>query len=530
MNAGEKVLIIGLGESGLAMVRFLVQQGVSVVAYDSRTDAPQIEALRANCPKVEIALGQWRDELLNGIHSLGMSPGISPLSELGQKIWNAANQRNLPIQGELEFFAQALRQLQQARGYNPIVLAITGTNGKTTTTKLVGHLCANAGKRVAVAGNVSPAMLDVLRECLVAQTLVEDVSTLISLPEIWVLELSSFQLALSQSFAPTIATVLNLTQDHLDWHGDMVNYRAEKLKVYGSKTIQIGNRDDVLSLPDAVAMPSVKLDGMNKADQKIAIAQAKVAEESRLAAAPLVYSFGLDEPKSPGDFGIGYFGGLQWLTEALEQEEDVPRKRKSNHAPEIKLNPLMPTDALRIRGAHNHANVLAALAMTRAIGLPMSKLLHSLRSFKGEPHRCELVSVINDVEYYDDSKGTNVGATVAALRGLGKPVILIAGGEGKGQDFAPLAAAIQRYARVVILIGKDGPTIAQSLDPAQVEVLSCESLEAAVQKAGQMAQTGEVVLLSPACSSFDMFRNYGHRAEVFVASVRLLAEEAGLPC
>jgi UDP-N-acetylmuramoylalanine--D-glutamate ligase len=388
-----------------------------------------------------------------------------------------------------------LAALKAERGYAPKLIAITGTNGKTTVTSMVGLLCRRAGLTTQVAGNISPAALDVLRAALDAQ----------DLPQAWVLELSSFQLHSTHSLQADAATVLNITQDHLDWHGDMQAYAADKARIFGAHTVRVLNRDD--------------------------------AEVMRMASplAPQI-SFGKDEPEFPDCFGLAYEHGMQWLSLAVAAEEGEKKRRKKENIelPPVSISRLMPADALKIRGQHNALNALAALALCRAIGLPLAPLLHGLRDYHGEPHRVELVQTIAGVEYFDDSKGTNVGATVAALNGLGaasggssKHLLLIAGGEGKGQDFASLAEPIAKYVRMVLLIGADAPALRASLASTGVELIDCASLEQAVQKAGHAAQSGDQVLLSPACASFDMFDNYAHRARVFVDAVRELALARG---
>jgi UDP-N-acetylmuramoylalanine--D-glutamate ligase len=480
--AGRTALVVGLGDSGLAMARWAAFRGARVRVADTREQPPQLGALRESVPGVEFAGGPFAATLLDGVDVLAWSPGLS--IELGETalFHRSALERGLPVLGEIELFAQALAAMR-ADGYAPRLVAITGTNGKTTTTRLVGHLCSHAGRSVAVAGNIAPAALDALREAIVSQ----------SLPEVWVLELSSFQLALASSLAPDAAALLNVSQDHLDWHASMASYVDAKHRIYRNAAVCVHNRDDPATRP-------------------------------RRAAAGA--SFGLSLPAAPGEFGIAHEGGLRWLAQAVPAEEPLGRRRKEPVPVAVKR--LMPADALKIRGAHNHANALAALALARAIGVPMAAMLHGLREFAGEPHRCELVAVVRGVEYYDDSKGTNVGATVAALSGLGRRCVLIAGGDGKGQDFGPLAAAVRGHAAAVLLIGRDAPLIRAAIAEAGVPVEDCASLEDAVARAHTLARSGEAVLLSPACASFDMFRNYAHRSEVFVAQVRRLAEEEGV--
>lgn len=381
------------------------------------------------------------------------------------------------------------------KGYTPAVLAITGTNGKTTVTSLTGQLVERAGKTVAVAGNIGPTLLDTLWTHIDAGTL----------PDVWVLELSSFQLDGVQDFEPTAATVLNLTQDHLDWHGDMPAYAAAKARIFGARGLMILNRDDAGVMAMLPAPVKVKL-------QRPQI-RAHV-------------TFGAAMPLRPGDYGIERVNGMAWLVRALEADETQKRKRGAVVEEEIFLQRLMPADALRIRGRHNAMNALAALALASAAGCPLGPMLYGLREYHGEPHRVEPIAIVDEVEYFDDSKGTNVGATVAALAGLGEErrVVVILGGEGKGQDFEPLAAPVRQYARAVVLIGRDAPIIEAALASTGVSLMHAGSMDEAVQAAAARANPGDAVLLSPACASFDMFRDYEHRADVFREAVQAWAD------
>ncbi|MBJ2156745.1 UDP-N-acetylmuramoyl-L-alanine--D-glutamate ligase [Variovorax sp. IB41] len=381
------------------------------------------------------------------------------------------------------------------KGYTPAVLAITGTNGKTTVTALTGQLVERAGKSVAVAGNIGPTLLDTLAAHIDAETL----------PDVWVLELSSFQLDGVQGFEPTAATVLNLTQDHLDWHGDMPAYAAAKARIFGAQGLMILNRDDAGVM--AMLPPPVRV--------KLQRPQIRTH-----------VTFGGTMPLRPGDYGIERINGIAWLVRALEADETQKRKRGAVVEEEIFFQRLMPADALRIRGGHNAMNALAALALATAADCPLGPMLYGLREYRGEPHRVEPIALIDDVEYFDDSKGTNVGATVAALNGLGEDrrVVVILGGEGKGQDFEPLAAPVARHARAVVLIGRDAPLIEAELANTGVSLMHAASMDEAVKLAAARANPGDAVLLSPACASFDMFKNYGHRAEVFREAVQALAD------
>jgi UDP-N-acetylmuramoylalanine--D-glutamate ligase len=382
-------------------------------------------------------------------------------------------------------------------GYRPVVLAVTGTNGKTTVTSLTGQLVERAGRSVAVAGNIGPTLLDTLAGHLDAGTL----------PEVWVLELSSFQLDGVRGFEPTAATVLNLSQDHLDWHGDMAAYAAAKAGVFGAHGLMVLNRDD----------PAVM--AMLPAPVRVRLQRPRVRAH---------VTFGTGVPRRPGDYGIEHVNGMAWLVRAHEADETIKRRRgaAAAEAEDLLLQRLMPADALRIRGQHNAQNALAALALAAAAGCALAPVLYGLREYRGEPHRVEPVAIVDEVEYFDDSKGTNVGATVAALGGLGaeRRVVAILGGEGKGQDFTPLAAPVGRFARAVVLIGRDAPLIERALAATGVALLRAASMDEAVALAARQARPGDAVLLSPACASFDMFRDYAHRAAVFVAAVEALAD------
>ncbi len=328
-----------------------------------------------------------------------------------------------------------------------------------------------------------------------------------ALPQVWVLELSSFQLDSSEGFEPTAATVLNLSQDHLDWHGSMAAYGQAKARIFGKQALMVLNRDDLQVMDMRPAPIKVKLQ--------------KPMERACL-------TFGADMPQRPGDFGIEVTHGMTWLVRALEADET--RRRRKDEAEELHFQRLMPADALRIRGRHNAVNALAALALAASAGCALGPMLYGLREYRGEPHRVEPVAIVHDVEYFDDSKGTNVGATVAALQGLGaeRRVVVIMGGEGKGQDFSPLAAPVARYVRGVILIGRDAPVIREALLGTGVPLSDAQDMHDAVRQAAGLAHSGDAVLMSPACASFDMFDNYGHRAEVFCQAVAALAQDAGV--
>ncbi|TCK44801.1 UDP-N-acetylmuramoylalanine--D-glutamate ligase [Paraburkholderia sp. BL8N3] len=487
------VLVLGLGESGLAMARWCARHGCRLRIADTREAPPNLAELAVQGIDAEFVGGAFTPALLDGgIEIVAISPGLSPLAADLKPLIDAAKERGIPVWGELELFARALKSLG-VNGYAPKVVAITGTNGKTTTTALTGLLCERAGKTVAVAGNISPAMLDKLLDAIDNT----------ALPDVWVLELSSFQLETAHTFAPDAAAVLNITQDHLDWHGGLDAYAAAKGRIFGAGTVRVLNRDDARTM--ALAQGSTK-----------------------------AVTFGLNEPARVGDYGLLRDNGIVWLAQGHDRDasdEPAPTRRRKHEAaaaPDLFSKRLMPADALRIRGLHNAANALAALALARAIDLPLAALLHGLREYRGEPHRVEVIAQIDGIDYVDDSKGTNVGATVAALDGLAQRVVLIAGGDGKGQDFSPLVAPVARWCRAVMLIGRDAPRIRAVLEETGVELHDHATLEAATQAAAQLAQAGDAVLLSPACASLDMFRNYAHRADVFRHAIEEIAAVRGV--
>ena len=454
--ADKQVLVLGLGETGLSLARWLGAQGARLRVADSRTEPPGVATLRSTLSSVEVFCGPFRDELLQGVELIAISPGVPLADPFVQR----AVARCIPVVGDIELFARNIR-MQDAECRSQ-VLAITGANGKSTVTSMVEHLCKAAGKDAVAAGNISPAVLDVVMERGANQ------------PEIWVLELSSFQLETTATLNADAATMLNISEDHLDRYADISGYAAAKARIFCGSGVQVLNRDDAHSM------------GMALPDREIT-------------------TFGLDAATGERDFGVERDGNDIWL---------MCGQRR-----------LLKANELQITGMHNIANALVALALCSAIELPMPALLDALRSFRGLPHRVERVAEMDGVDYYDDSKGTNVGATVAALEGLGCKVVLIAGGEGKGQDFAPLKSVVARHARAVVLIGRDAPLIATALEGCGAPVRHAQGMNDAVQQAAQLAQAGDAVLLSPACASFDMFRNYTHRAEMFVEAVHGLMKE-----
>jgi len=446
--AGKRVLVLGLGDTGLAVAKWVAREGGRARVADTRAVPPRAPDLGPG----ELVTGAFEARLLEGVDLVCISPGLA----LSEPVVQQALARGIPVAGEIELFAWRVRRAGTAQ-----VAAVTGTNGKTTVTALTGHLLRAAHIDCEVAGNIGPAALEALMRRL-------DTGRL---PQAWVLELSSYQLETTWSLAPDCAALLNLSEDHLDRYAGLAEYGAAKARIFQGEGTQVLNRDDARAAALAPAGP-----------QRI--------------------SFGLDAPPHAEDYGIVTVKGRKWLA----QGESL----------------LIAADELPIHGWHNASNALAAAALAGALGAAREAVSEGLRSFRGLPHRLERVALRGGVAWYDDSKGTNVGATIAALRGMQQKVVLIAGGDGKGQDFAPLAAPVAERASRVLLIGRDAPLIARALSRSGVPLETCASLEDAVAAAARAARPGEAVLLSPACASFDMFRDYRHRGEVFAAAVTRL--------
>ncbi len=436
---GYKTLIVGLGKTGLSCARHLAAQGIPAAVTDTREHPPGLEALKVELPDMALFLGGFDAAVFDAAEQLVVSPGV-PVSE---PLIQAAMQRGVPVVGDIELFA---------RDAQAPVAAITGSNGKSTVTTMVGAMAEKAGIKAKVGGNLGEPALDLLDNDA----------------EMYVLELSSFQLETTTSLTPRAAVVLNVSSDHMDRYPDVAAYTKVKSDIYNHAEIGIYNMDD-----------------------SIVLAMRKGCESD------LLYTLG-----EPGDncFGLRNIDGVEWL--CYEQRL------------------LLPSSELLVPGLHNLSNALAALAIGSAMGMPEQAMLDALRGFKGLPHRTQFVAEQGGVRWYNDSKGTNVGACIAALQGFagaGKTV-LIAGGDGKGADFSPLAPAVKAYARAVVLIGRDAPIIEQALVDT-VPLLYAESMEQAVTIATKQALEGDQVLLSPACASFDMYTGYDHRGKVFVDAV-----------
>ena len=554
----HQVLVLGMGISGLAMARWCARRGDKVTLVDSRSDGALLDRVRSEMPGVDVQQRPLDTELMTVAPwaMIYVSPGLSP-SDLSA-VSNWADAHTVRVCGELDLFIEGLRVHEPAaeptsealdaeieveieteadvgaeaepdvdvdvdvdedletpasgpidpitpavtvKSRAPKVLAVTGTNGKTTVTALTHHLLRWAGVQAVAAGNIGPSMLDALMACLDNN----------KWPAVWVLELSSFQLARANDFNPSAATILNISQDHMDWHGDMAAYGAAKQRIFGNTSLRVLNRDDGESMRSQPPPPPV------------------LKRKERPVPGPTWESFGADAPTRPGDWGLEETNGLTWLVRAQAVDEVVRAGKKDAAPVEVFLQRLMPADALRIRGRHNACNALAALALATAGGGALGPMLHALREYVGEPHRVQPVGVIGDVEYIDDSKGTNVGATLAALHSLGaeRRLVVILGGDGKGQDFSVLRDAVRRYARAVVLMGRDAGLIGDTLRDTGVPLLPATDMVDAVQQAAAAAKVGDVVLLSPACASFDMYRNYLARATAFTDAVTTLAENNG---
>ena len=437
-------IVVGLGKSGMSLVRHLARRGLPFAVADTRANPPELETLRRDFPQIEVRCGALDVEFLCRASELLVSPGLA----LATPALQQAAARGVKLSGDIELFAREAKA--------PIV-AITGSNAKSTVTTLVGEMAAAAGRKVAVGGNLGTPALDLLAD---------DV-------ELYVIELSSFQLETTDVLNAEVATCLNVSEDHMDRYADLQAYHLAKHRIFRGARQVVINRDDALSRP-------------------------LVADQLPC------WTFGLGKPDFRG-FGLVEENGEKWLA--------------------FQFEPLMPARELKIRGAHNQANALAALALGHAVGLPFAPMLDTLKTFAGLPHRCQWVRERHEVNYYDDSKATNVGAALAAIEGLGADIdgqlVLIAGGDGKGADFSSLRGPVTQHCRAVVLLGRDAGLIADALGDAVPQV-RVASLDEAVQRCAELAEPGDAVLLSPACASLDMFKNFEERGRLFAAAVEAL--------
>lgn len=453
----RNVVVLGLGLTGLSLARFLVGQGARVRVADTRDEPPFKAALAASLPAVPLTAGALTDATLADADLIAISPGV----RRDQPAIAAAVARGVELAGDVELFARALPPGQK-------VLAITGSNGKTTVTALAGALCQAAGLKTVVAGNIGDAVLDVLLPFL-------DTSRNEPWPDVFVLELSSFQLETTESLHPTAATVLNVTENHLDRYTSFDAYAAAKARIFANGGVQVVNRDDPLS-------SDMRIPGRT------------------------VESFGGGVPTAEGEWGLVRFDGVTWLA----------------HGGGL----LVPTTSLALVGRHNAFNALAALALLSTVARIDRRVLDALKAFRGLPHRMQCVAEAGRVVFIDDSKATTVVATQAALDSIERPAILIAGGDGKGQDFRALKSSVDADCRAVLLIGRDAPLLAAALDGTPARVEQVDTLDAAVSRAFVLAEPGDAVLLSPACASLDQFANFAQRGERFAALVRSRIAEA----
>ncbi len=430
-------LVVGIGKTGLSCVPYLLRQGYTVEVMDTRPQPPMLPALQQFFPNVPVHTGGLDPQRLREADLLVVSPGVSIRQP---EIADAG----VEIVGDIELFARVV---------HAPVLAVTGSNGKSTVTAMVGEILHESGYKVRVGGNIGVPALDLLEN---------------GEPDVYVLELSSFQLETTSSLHPRAATVLNVSADHMDRYDDVEGYAAAKRRIFAGEGVMVLNADD----PVVMAM----------------------AEPGRA-----IVRFSLGEPAGESDYGVVNRHGVSWLARGEET--------------------LVPSASLRIGGRHNIANALAAIALAEAAGVAPGAAATAATKFAGLPHRCQLVLEADDVRWIDDSKGTNVGATAAALAGMERPAVWIAGGEGKDADFSELRAVVSEHVRAAVLIGRDAALIERAL-AGTVPVYRAKDMHDAVRQARTLARPGDAVLLSPACASFDMFRNYEHRGEVFARTVR----------
>jgi UDP-N-acetylmuramoylalanine--D-glutamate ligase len=443
----RNVVVLGAGLTGLSLARYLSRHGAKVRVADTRAAPPKAAELAAACPGVPLVTGALTADTLAGADLIAISPGVAR----GQAAIAEAAARGVEVAGDVEIFARALPAAQK-------VLAITGSNGKSTVTALAGALCRAAGLSTVIAGNIGDAVLDVIAPFEAGAPW----------PDVFVLELSSFQLETTYSLVPAAAAVLNVTDNHLDRYAGMDDYAAAKARIFAAGGVQVVNRDDPRSL-------AMRIDGRT------------------------IESFGASVPSVEGEWGLVEFHGATWLARGGEL--------------------LLHADALSLVGRHNALNALAALALVSTVARIDRRVLDAVRAFGGLPHRMERVAERRDVLFINDSKATTVVATQAALDGIGRPAVLICGGDGKGQDFRPLKSAVDADCRAVLLIGRDAPVLAQALEGSRAPVEIVRTLEAAVERAMALAQRGDAVLLSPACASLDQFKSYIERGERFTALV-----------
>ena len=438
-------IVVGLGKSGMSLVRFLANRGVAFAVADTREQPPELETLRRDYPQVEVRCGELDVEFLCRADELYVSPGLA----LATPALQQAAARGVKLSGDIELFA---------RNAKAPIIAISGSNAKSTVTTLVGEMAAAAGKRVAVGGNLGTPALDLLSD---------DV-------ELYVMELSSFQLETTDQLNAEVATVLNVSEDHMDRYSGLPAYHLAKHRIFRGARQVVVNRQDAQSRP-------------------------------LLAENQPVWTFGLNTPDFKA-FGLREENGEKYLA--------------------FEFHNLMPVRELKIRGSHNQSNALAALALGHAGGLPMDAMLSSLRTFAGLAHRCQWLRERDGVNWYDDSKATNVGAALAAIEGLGADIdgklVLVAGGDGKGADFSALRAPVAAHCRAVVLLGRDAERLAEALGDS-VPLVRVKTLEEAVQQCAELAQPGDAVLLSPACASLDMFKNFEERGRLFAQAVGGLA-------
>jgi UDP-N-acetylmuramoylalanine--D-glutamate ligase len=450
---GQRILVLGLGMTGLSLALWLRGRGADVRVADTRENPPKLAELKRRADGIPVHLGAWTDAMFRGIDMVAISPGLN----INIPLVAAARARGIPFVGDIELFARELPQTQR-------VVAITGSNGKSTVTALTGALCIAAGLRTVVAGNIGVPVLEALRDAEISGRH----------PDVYVLELSSFQLETTTSLTPTVATVLNVSPNHLDWHLNVDSYVHAKSRIFLNGGEQVLNRDDPLSMAMQIS--------------------------------PAVRTFGASEPRGGLEWGLRRHEGIEWLAHGSRD--------------------LVEAGDLTLTGRHNVLNALAALGLIHVLGIEGRRVIGALCAFRGLSHRMSEVVELHGVVFIDDSKSTTVASTIAALTGIGRKSVLIAGGDAKGQDFTQLVPAVRAHARAVVLLGRDAPQIEHALRATKIDLLKAASIEEAVNLAAGAARPGDAVLLSPACASWDMFRDYAERGDRFASAVRALPMEA----
>lgn len=447
-------LVLGSGATGVSVVRWLISKGVIVVLADSRDNAPGVCLLKRDFPEITLRTGPFSDQLFADIDLVVVSPGVPTETLPLERLKNAA----IPVIGDIEIFIR-----ENISRFKAKVIAITGTNGKSTVTRMVERILQSCGLDAVAVGNIGLPVLDVLTQVVKGDR---------ALPDVFVMEISSFQIDTMCSFVFDAVVVLNISEDHLDRYPDFEAYTASKYRIYSGSGVRVVNRDDPIVF-GAVPM----------SDSSV--------------------TFGLSRPNCDRDWGVDQVDGDQWLVCGAQK--------------------ICRADRLKVSGSHNVSNALAALALSSTVLPRREGLASGLLSYEGLDHRMQWVADVGGVRFYNDSKATNIGATLAAISGLSAPCVLILGGDSKKQNFAPLVEAVCKKTRAVVLMGKDAHLIKHALRDAGAQIFDAATMMDAVRLSAEMAEAGDIVLLSPGCASFDMFESYAHRGDMFVHAVRSLS-------